>query len=186
MSNIRSKRGASRQGKRDAVALAGFSAETGADAASPGAPPSVKVWHPERRRAPSRGARSLRRADMRVSLLSDMSVHYTDGIRPQIALGWHLQTVTVSVFRGAVGRGGGEQKNRTVLPKENGPDSCGRDASNYFVSVTMRLPSRTSKVSPVFTRPRMSVKSAGRPQASVTASVARSITTRTLKFFDTA
>ena len=66
------------------------------------------------------------------------------------------------------------------------PDQALTAGKNYFLSVTMRFVSTTSNVSPVFTRPRTSVSSAGIDQALTTFSAATSISTRTLWFLETA
>lgn len=84
---------------------------------------------------------------------------------------------------GAQGRKG---KKSGRPPGGSRPDHALTAGKNYFFSVTMRFVSTTSNVSPVFTRPRTSVSSAGIDQALTTFSAATSISTRTLWFLETA
>lgn len=81
---------------------------------------------------------------------------------------------------------GAAEQHRAGLRWEGRPDGFALEAEDYFFSVTMRFVSTTSNVSPVFTRPRTSVSSAGIDQALTTFSAATSISTRTLWFFETA
>ena len=81
---------------------------------------------------------------------------------------------------------GEERKKSGRLPAGSRPDQALTAGKNYFLSVTMRFVSTTSNVSPVFTRPRTSVSSAGIDQALTTFSAATSISTRTLWFLETA